>query len=126
ERQQRGCGVGTAAAQPAAQRQALVEADFGAARAARVRLQQAGGAHDEVVGDADPAAVAAQHDIRAVRGGKFQDIAVIEQLKQRLQQVVAVAAPSDDVQEEVEFGGGKQAERDVHSTRHSPMRKVSR
>ncbi len=45
ERDQRGGGIGAAAAQPSAQRQALVQLDVGAgARAAR-RLQQARGAH---------------------------------------------------------------------------------
>ena len=108
-RHQRGGRVGRAAAQPAAHRQALVDRRRRRRAAcghggARVGLQQAQRAHDQVLLFRHAGHVVDAADGAVVAQVEMQDVAVVDQLEHRLQQVVAVGAAADDVQEQVELG----------------------
>gem|GEM_PF-3900064 len=106
EGNQAGGGVRAAAADPTAERQALVQVDVRAQRRAGDLLQQARGAYRQpvVLGHAAGGVGFADHAIGADREGEA--IAVIQQLEDGLQFVIAIRASSRDAQHQVEFGRG--------------------
>ncbi len=104
ERQQDGGRIRTAAAEAAAHRQALVQADRRPLAATGRRLQQARGADGQVVVGRHAGRRGGKDDAPVGARGKMQQVAAVDEAEHRLQQVVAVGAAADDVQEEVELG----------------------
>ena len=104
---------------PAPPGHALVDADVGAERAAAGLLQRARGAQAQVVGRQRRAEVVAlQPAVGAAL--EVQRVAPVDQHEHRLQQVVAVGAPADDVQEQVELGRRRHVVERVSSVRSQP------
>ena len=105
QREQDRRGIGTAAAQAAAQRNALVEGDVDAEPRARRGLQRARGAQREIVVLRHARDVARPR--RMTPSSRRVSVTVSArsmQRDQRFQRVVAVRAPSGDVQEQVDLG----------------------
>ncbi|MDT4826842.1 hypothetical protein FQZ97_601620 [compost metagenome] len=112
--EQGGGRVGAAAADATAHGQALVQPDVGAQGAAGLLLQPARGADDQVAVVGDAGNVAVQADFAVLAQGEVQFVAVVEELEQRLQLVVAVGTAAEDVQEQVELGRGRQGQAGLH------------
>ena len=116
---QRGRGVGAAAAQAAAERQALLERDVGAERACPSPpcSSRAARTREIVARRRCPP----RHSIRAidpvVAHAKRDGVAVVDEAEYRLQQVVAVGAPADDAQHQIELGGRRERRRRRRSLR---------
>jgi len=85
QRQQHGGGIRTAAAQPAAQRQPLGEADLDALADAGGLLQQARGAHGEVLFRRHAGQRRRQQNLAVIALGEMQAVAEIEEPEDRLQ-----------------------------------------
>src|SRR5690606_35688772 len=113
ETEQGGGGIGAAAAEAAPRGQALDEADIGAAPAARRLLEGQGGTDDQVVLLGNSGERVEQAHGAVVPGREAKFIALIQQLEEGLQIVIAVGAASGDVQEQVELGGGRQGDQGV-------------
>src|SRR5690606_26749279 len=73
-------------------------------------LQTAGRTDDQVVLGRHTGQVTQQMDLAIVPRRKVQGVAVVEKLEQGLQQVVAIRPAPDNVQEQVQLGGGGQAQ----------------
>ena len=116
ERQENSGGIRRSAAQPAADRQVLLQGEIRAEPAAGLIFQQARRAQNEVLfaerSVEGQAIVAARRDADAIRR--------VDQAKDRLQLVVAVGALAEDVEEEIEL---RRRRPPLH--RHSVMAKRS-
>ena len=77
-------------------------------------LQRQRRAHRQVVARI-PAQVAFAHDLPVAASLEVQPVRKIDQLERGLQRVIAVRATAGHVQEEVQLGGGGQAERGLHA-----------
>ena len=100
ERQQRGCRVGTAAAQASPGGHALVNVDVGAERGSAGLLQRARRAQTQiVVGQGRRQIVPPQRRVSAALN--VQRVGPIDQHEHRLQRVVAVGTAPDHMQEQV-------------------------
>src|SRR5690606_25848326 len=115
ETEQGGGGIGAATAEAAPRGQALDEADIGAEPAARRFPEGQGGADDQVVLLGNPGERVAQAHGAVVTGREAELIAVIQQLEEGLQIVVAVGAAPGDMQEQIELGGGRQGDQGASS-----------
>ena len=69
-------------------------------------LQQARGAHGQVMVFRHPGQVAFAHHPAVVAQFKMHGVGAVDQAEHALQQVITVGTPADDVQEQVELGGG--------------------
>ena len=103
KRHQRRGGIRTAATETATGGDALAQRDLDSARGARGFFEQSRGAQREVGCLRHAWNVRRARDAAVVGHAKFEFVAVIEKLEHRLQQVVAVGAPADDVQEQIEL-----------------------
>ena len=112
--QERRGGVGAAAADAAPHGQALVQPDVDALRAAGGFLQPARGAHDQVAVVRHPGDFRVQAYLAVLAGFEMQLVAVVEELEQCLQLVIAIVAAAEDMQEQIELGRGWQAEAHAH------------
>ena len=115
ERQQAGGGVGGAAAHAGAAHGTRLSIEMSApsARAAGC-LQRAGGAQAQVVGRQRRRRGRRARSWPSSRALEVQRVAPVDQHEHRLQQVVAVGAPADDVQEQVELGRRRQVVERLH------------
>ena len=82
---------------------ALGDRDVGTERAAAGRLQRAGSSQAQVIGGQRGAQVVAR-DPAVAAPLEVQRVGPVGQHKGRLQQVVAIWAPADDMQEQVQLG----------------------
>ena len=117
EHDQHGRRVRTAAAQPRADRHALDDFQLCAAGRARLRLQQPRRADHQVVilGHAVICAGASQSP--ASIGPYPHLVAPVQDLEQGLEFMVAVGPPAGHVQEQVQLGRRRPADRDVFTHR---------
>src|SRR5436309_4627357 len=104
---ERGCAIGAAASESPADRYVLFDVEVDTSLRTALRLQEPGGAHREVftLGNAGQGPRAPDLGVRARR--EAQPVAALDQAERGLQQVIAIGAPPDDVQEEIELGGGR-------------------
>ena len=105
---QGGRGIRTAASDAAAHGQALVQPDVGAQAGAGLFLQASRGAHDQVAVVGHAGNVGVQTDLPILAATETELVAVVEELEERLQLVIAVRTAAEDVQEQVELGRGGQ------------------
>lgn len=94
--------------------QALVQPDVDALQAAGGFLQPARGAHDQVAVVRHPGDFRVQAYLAVLAGFEMQLVAVVEELEQGLQLVIAIVAAAEDMQEQIELGRGRQAEAHAH------------
>ena len=78
------------------------------ARVPECCLQRPRGAHHQVLLRSDLVEVALQPDLVVLAHGELQNVAEIDELIERLERVVAVAAPSGDVKEQIDLAGASQ------------------
>ncbi|KHE94656.1 hypothetical protein NX85_13835 [Aeromonas salmonicida subsp. salmonicida] len=105
ERHERGGCIRGSTADTTAHGQQLLQPDMGPLRAGQPRLQQAGGADDEVLLIGHAGNGRAQGELVRVRQWlEFEPVAVIQKDEQGLQLVIAVRTTAIDIQEKVEFG----------------------
>src|SRR5690606_38668917 len=82
--------------------------DVSAQACAGLFLQAPRGAHDQVAVVGHAGHLGVQADLAVLAAPKAQVVAVVEELEQGLQLVIAVRATAEDVQEQVELGRGGQ------------------
>ena len=105
-------------------RNLFVDADVGALRGACALAQQRGCPGDQVIGRQRGAQVVAL-DAALVVAFEMQCVAPVDQHEHRLQQVVAVGAPTGHMQEQVEFGRGRNVEQGFHAVIMGKPRQAS-
>ncbi|MNF95915.1 hypothetical protein D3C84_786850 [compost metagenome] len=110
ESEQRRCCIRTAATDAAAHGQDFLDPDVDAQRTTGLFLKLSGRFDDQVavVGDALEFGVQLNDTVIASCVGDF--VTVIEELKHRLQFVVAVFTATENVQHQIEFGRGGQGQ----------------
>ncbi|KGI77184.1 hypothetical protein LF63_0111260 [Oleiagrimonas soli] len=104
ERDQRAGGIGAAAAQTAAHRNTLGDAQIGAASAARVLPQQVRGAQHQILLGRHLRDTRTADQTLVVAQTHMQVVAPVQQTEHGLQQVIAVLATTDDAQKQIELG----------------------
>ncbi len=112
---QGGSGITAAAADTAAHRQSLDQFDARAFATTGGLLQKQGRPVNEVVMRRDAGQFGSNSDLRVRRNLKRQLIAMVKQLKQRLQGVITVRPSSGNVQEKVQLGRGWKCQ-GIHSS----------
>lgn len=96
--------VGTAATDAAAHGQTFDQFYIGALAASAMALQQASCTHDQVVFMIDTRQFGVQVNLTVYAWREGQFIAMVEELEQRLQLVIAIGTAAKHMQHQVELG----------------------
>src|SRR6266571_3333086 len=100
---ERGGAIGAAAAESPAYRYVFLDVDFDALLRAGLGLQQPRGAHGELLVLLDSRQRPRELHPGVGARGKAQPVAAIDEPESGLQQMIAVRAPTDDVQEQIQL-----------------------